>query len=140
MEDRFKIRAFDISDNCYVKITHLDFDTNGNISQMKFVKLTNMGSDGEYICNQDQLDKFIFEQFVGFRDINGKLIYEGDILGDAHSDEPRRCSQVLYDKKDSQFKTFSRFDELEVEDTLDNLLQNDRKIVGNIHENPELLE
>lgn len=71
-------------------------------------------------------------QFVGLSDKNGKKIFEGDILSERGS-----LFAVVYDKKWARFKLqhinrgiqypeWNRGEQME--------------IVGNIHDNPELLE
>lgn len=38
IKDRFKFRAYFIPGRYYVKITQLNFDTDGNITKMEFIK------------------------------------------------------------------------------------------------------
>ena len=64
----------------------------------------------------------IVEQFTGLKDKNGTEIYEGDI-----------CSFTSKTGKNNFLYTFSELDTMGV--NLDTL-----KVIGNIHENPELLE
>ena len=71
---------------------------------------------------------FIWMQFTGLLDKNGKEIYEGDIL--KWNDE---VSQVMWRLYDSMFeieKIFNGFSER---------VTSDYEIIGNIYENPELL-
>lgn len=83
-------------------------------------------------------------QFTGLHDKNGNEIYEGDIIGD----------WVEVDGKMEQSKHTVFFHEQEGQWMLDNSLHQDRthlfslaqelrdfeyEIIGNIHENPELL-
>lgn len=76
MQDRFKFRAYFIPGKYYVKITQLNFDAEGNITEMKFIKPKKVDPEGgECTCHQDQLDKFVFEQCTGCRDCTGDLIY-----------------------------------------------------------------
>ena len=83
-------------------------------------------------------------QFTGYLDVNGKEIYEGDILGDWNE----------IDGKMEQSKQTVYFDEMLGQWMLDNSFKQDRslsyslfselqdfeyEIIGNVYENPELL-
>lgn len=75
------------------------------------------------------------EQCTGLKDANGNLIYEGDMLL-LDPDDP--YALVVWDKDVAMFC-------LEQEDvcyTFDNCgyLPQEMEVIGNIHENPELLE
>ena len=80
-------------------------------------------------------------QYTGLRDINGKEIYEGDILECHHKTK----GNVFF--HDSSFRLSSDQCELNIEDihSYDDLNQyliedNDLVVLGNIYENPELME
>jgi len=89
-------------------------------------------------------DEFPIMQYTGFKDKNGKEIYDGDIIGD----------WTDVDGKMEQSKQTVYFDEMLGGWMLDNSLKQDRslayslhaelqdfeyEIIGNIYENPELL-
>lgn len=66
MKDRFKFRAYFIPGKYYVKITQLNFDADGNITKMEFIKPKKVDPEGNtYTCYQDQLDKFVFDRDYG---------------------------------------------------------------------------
>ena len=81
----------------------------------------------------DMLKDWIVEQFTGLHDCTGKEIYEGDIVSD---DEKNRV--VIYQapsfvmKSSKNAKTWIEFNR----HPDDNQFQ---EVIGNIHENPELL-
>jgi len=73
-------------------------------------------------------------QYTGLKDKNGKEIYEGDILKDRN-----HFWEIILDSDGS---TFSRFKAIMTgKDKLPLLigLTKDREIIGNIYENPELI-
>lgn len=70
-------------------------------------------------------------EFSGFKDIDGVEIYEGDILKGADL-----IVKVVWENGH-----FLAYDLDEISDYLDFLLNTFRlKVIGNIHDNPELLE
>lgn len=92
----------------------------------------------------NQPDRFIVEQFTGLLDRNGKKIYEGDIFRNAINGGTWR---VYWTKKDAAFWVDSgvagcslgEFD-WDRSNRKYGFIRKNCEIVGNIHENPELLE
>lgn len=75
-----------------------------------------------------------WQQFTGLKDKNGKDIYEGDIL--------KRFNELFVVKplEDGRYSCFYEY--ADFFDPSDGLTEDDSgtEIVGNIHENPELLQ
>lgn len=115
MQDRFKFRFYykPLEQLLYPE-NYLDFD--------------------EYINN----DNCILMQCTGLKDNQGKLIYEGDIIykkGSKNYKKEKMYSRVCWD---SMYAQFNISDENGMHQMPSN--SNNIEIVGNIYNNPELLE
>lgn len=71
---------------------------------------------------------YVVEQFTGLSDCNGVKIFEGDIV----EDEEHYISKIYWDVNDFMFCA------TDVGGLVDMCSQT--KVIGNIHQNPELLE
>ena len=74
------------------------------------------------------------EQFTGLRDKNGKEIYEGDIVRDMHPFEKNRHSDEVVEYEGGGFSPIA-IPGWEGTPQVEYL-----EVIGNIHENPELLK
>lgn len=133
MSREIKFRAWDKKLEDYVDVFVIDFENRSAICE-----------HSEFgISNPVDLDNLILEQFTGLKDRNGKDIYEGDILA-WHSNIYRKQDWIgLVKYRGAGFvvqessRSFSTPDWLE---TACNKDANIIEVIGNIHENPELLE
>ncbi len=76
--------------------------------------------------------KQVWEQYTGLKDKNGEEIYEGDILDDGEG----HVGKVLYNERIASFA----YEWGICGSTFIGLYTSDMKVIGNIHENGELLE
>lgn len=137
-------RVFDRVTNKMIEIEELGWVL-GNLHTFKGItggkggwNDVHKGSFNERIVQQDKRQpRFILLQYTGLKDKNGTEIYEGDIIdagsihkgyvvyrGASFTEEPIR-------KKDKPYWAYRPFGNLDM---------SKREVIGNIYENPELLE
>ncbi|OCB80936.1 hypothetical protein A8O18_03935 [Lentilactobacillus parabuchneri] len=141
MSREIKFRAWDKDEKRMLEVYRIGFDGPIDGAQV-YCYLDDRGAKGSKECFYDG-DGLTLEQFTGLKDRNGQEIYEGDILA-WHSNIYRKQDWIgLVKYRGAGFvvqessRSFSTPDWLE---TACNKDANIIEVVGNIHENPELLE
>lgn len=92
-------------------------------------KWNSVGGFAELHPNRDH-PEYIIEQYTGLKDKNGQEIYDGDIVK-----ADGRIYEVAWFEKDGGWFCFRENDSVYTP-----LYHLKGEVVGNIHENPELLE
>lgn len=104
------------------KVKRIRFDDDGNVTTVLFVGIN------------AKIDEFELMQSTGLKDKNGREIFEGDILGTKdgllNSVVEYRSDLGMWTNSLIRYNNFER---------LCNVTSS-REIIGNIYENPELLE
>ncbi|OAX76208.1 hypothetical protein A0U96_03590 [Lactiplantibacillus plantarum] len=148
MATMIKFRAWDKATSSYRKVLEIEFYPDGELKKVKVAGLQRKGTITP--------DNLVLEQFTGLTDVNGKEIYEGDILR-LSRDEPKT---YIYDDEDNLkpkiimpktvtetapvTKDIGTFG-VSVKGVFLMLREVDKgqqniEVIGNVHTNPELLE
>lgn len=124
-----KFRAWDKNKNRYEPRYLLAIDEVGDLWRIDSTDAIDLTSEK---------DRYIIEQFTGLTDKNDKEIYEGDALGG----DWLEC-YIAWCDKCKQFQVFSVFDCMACSGDVHwcEIAEYDGKleVIGNIHEDPELL-
>ena len=137
MQDRFKFRVF-ISDKKNSK---------NSLTGMFKVHSLHTGTNKVIITSDYgncsiKLENNILMQCTGLKDKNGKLIYEGDILGGTYGNlyvhYCDNCKQ--FELKANDYGCMACEGDIYWYELVESEDENELEVVGNIYENPELLE
>lgn len=130
-----KFRAWDNESEIYLYNVQDAYDTlSGSVKY-------DDGEDADYdeCCFGDFLDnkRYDVEQFTGLIDVNGKDIYEGDIIKSSYKYAQPKISQIIIEDGNSYIlgEDLATGNEMLVSDHIGEI-----EVIGNVHENPELLE
>ena len=129
MQDRLKYRIYDTVDREYVEVDAIRLTPSGVAVWLE---------ETEPDVN---LKRYIIELCTGLKDKNGKLIYEGDIVKEWFGETG--TYQVIWEDVTASFIFSNINDEdynYDLRDNPDLFTDQDLEVVGNIHENHELLE
>ena len=131
-----KFRAWDKRRKKWLEPHYVDISCAGVISKVTVHR-------GYEIASDRNLDFIELMQYTGLKDKNGKEIYEGDII-EIRGQNYKYIAEIIWDDEKAGY------DLKEINTSIPDYLLNmpelfvDRisqiKVIGNIYENPELLE
>ena len=124
MQDRFRFRIWDKPTSKMFYDVCIGFIKDGYLSSYDWVCADI--PDGQINYTGNMLQDIEIMQCTGLKDNNGKLIFEGDIV--ARGEDK---AVIKYDDETASF--YMRWVETET-------FIEDCEVIGNIYENPELLE
>ena len=148
MQNRFKFRVWDKKNKCLHSPT---LYSNFTIVNGTVVKVA--ATNNTYLSNRIalEIDDAVIMQCTGKKDKNGKLIYEGDLLKPLSEDDER--VEVVWNEEKARFGLMIQWTDYcywngLYEETktgrdyyeLDDYYAEDFEVIGNVYENPELLE
>ena len=128
-----KFRAWMKSLKWMCDVTNISFDS-------KFVDICQQGDTERYTEMSVEFYEITLMQSTGLFDKNGKEIFEGDILACKTDDEVINLN-VFWDEEHALFMFESK--KYNEQEPLAELVENNTypfEIIGNVYENPELLE
>lgn len=98
------------------------------------IEVTDEYINPEWWCS---IEKGSAEQFTGIKDINGKDIYENDVVKSSYKYAQPKISQVIMEYGNSYIlgEDLATGNEMLVSDHI-----NEIEVIGNVHENLDLLE
>ena len=125
---KFRVWSKDLS-----KYRKLDDISNDQGLGMFFEVQKGIGSNVTSICYSIN---DVVEQFTGLTDVNGKDIYEGDIVKSNYKYAQPKVSHIIIEDGNSYIlgEDLATGNEMLVSDHV-----NEIEIIGNVHANPELL-
>ena len=130
-----KFRAWDKVQNKMLLPDNIEF-ING---QAYWAEASTDGNGG--YSNDGKVDGigalFELEQFTDLKDVSGKDIYEGDIVKSNYKYAQPNISQIIMEDGNSYItgEDLATGNEMLVSDHIGEI-----KVIGNVHENPELLK
>lgn len=134
-----KFRVWDKANERMLNIETLclSFSPNGVLTSI-YTYGPDFSNDPEVIGHDEpDLDDVTIEQYTGLDDKNGKPIYEGDVIKSNYKYAQPKVSQIIIENGNSYIlgEDLATGNEMLVSDHISEI-----KVIGNVHENPELLE
>ena len=129
MIDRFKFRVWNKKQNRFHHSFYCDITANGTL-------VISQGIEGKKYIVDD--DNYVIQQSTGLKDKNGKLIFEGDIV--SIDDGELKGVAQRHDKFDEYYGCIEIKLICKYTTIYKPTVFAESEVIGNIYENPELLE
>lgn len=115
------------------KVKRIRFDGEGNVTTVLF--------EGKFLGVNTHVDEIKLMQSTGLKDKNGKEIFDGDVLEIEDEEEVLGNAKLTWDNEQAVFM----IEAISVDDIapFHEILSDESysyRVVGNVYENPELLE
>ncbi len=130
-----KFRAWDKEDNRLKRVTLMDFPE-WSVCVQNQEEYYEIGDRNSF--KNEETDRCILMQYTGLKDKNGVEIYEGDILGYVSEDEGKSYRERVGWDKEQLCWGLTNSESYTV--TLAEMGDGVGEVIGNIYENPELVE
>ncbi|HFZ4412038.1 TPA: YopX family protein [Streptococcus pneumoniae] len=127
-----KYRAWKKAGKELGRVGQITFELDGSVSHVLF--------KGKFLDFNVPINEIILMQSTGLVDRDGKEIFEGDILCDEGIEQESEFVYVTVSYREGMWVCDQITDELCGYGGALNEFNNDYSIIGNIYENPELLE
>ena len=123
-----------------IKFRAWDSRLNKYLNRVTDIRLNIGNGEVHGMMSTGNVPEWTLEQFIGLHDKNGKEIYEGDIVKfEDVSGYKDGCASVIW--HDDSCGYYLENDDDNIYDTLYDFTPSyQMTVIGNIHENPELLE
>lgn len=124
-----KFRAWDAKEEQMLEVNHLF-----NLDNEQPIEVWTNYYEGGYRFNPNESELM---RYTGLDDINGKPIYENDIVKSSYKYAQPKISQIIMEDGNSYIagEDLATGNEMLVSDHVDEI-----EVIGNIRNNPELLE
>lgn len=130
-----KFRAWDKVQGKYIEVVRMQFSL-----KRTPILITQELSDKQLLTDPASL--YVIEQYTGLKDKHGEDIYEGDIVHYTEKIAPNKSStyEVYYDQLHAMYALSPVDGKIDVGEFYGYIMRQQYEVIGNIHENPELLE
>lgn len=139
MSKEVKFRVWDKADKVMCDVTYMKFSKVQYMNVGYRKNIYGKTVDENSLIDENMSGTCVLMQYTGLHDKNGKDIYEGDIILAGYY---KWKSKVVWDEKCARFIGLTNDKDVNIVyvDMVDKDDKSTVVVIGNIHENPELLD